>query len=243
MHDCVVLFDVDNTLLDNDRVTRDLRDYLTHEVGPGQAQEYFSIFEELRAELGYADYLGALQRFRLRHPLEALLKVSAWLVDYPFADRLFPRAFEVIARLGELGPTVILTDGDVVFQPLKIERSGLAQAVDGRVLVYVHKERQLADVEHRFPAQRYVLVDDKLRILAAVRAQWGTRLTAVFPRQGHYAHDPEILAEYPEVDVADVAVDRLGDLLDLPLEAFACRTSAARGQDAAANLAQGDVAR
>jgi FMN phosphatase YigB (HAD superfamily) len=217
-HDVVLLFDVDNTLLDNDRVTDDLHDFLDHEVGVERAHEYFALFEELRQELGYADYLGALQRFRIAYPHEpGVLRVSSWLVDYPFADRLYPRALDVIAQLGTLGPTVILTDGDVVFQPRKIERSGIEAAVDGRVLVYVHKEHELTDVERRFPARRYVLVDDKLRILAAVKDAWGERVTTVFPRQGHYAHDPAVLAEYPEARCADVAVDAIGDLLQLDL--------------------------
>ena len=217
-HDVVLLFDVDNTLLDNDRVTDDLHDFLEREVGAAQTQEYFALFEELRQELGYADYLGALQRFRIAHPHEpGVLRASSWLVDYPFAERLYPRALDVIARLGTLGPTVILTDGDVVFQPRKIERSGIYAAVDGRVLDYVHKEHELADVERRFPARRYVLVDDKLRILAAVKDAWGERVTTVFPRQGHYAHDPAVLAEYPEARFADVAVAAIGDLLQLDL--------------------------
>jgi FMN phosphatase YigB (HAD superfamily) len=217
-HDVVLLFDVDNTLLDNDRVTDDLHDFLKREVGMERAREYFALFEELRQELGYADYLGALQRFRIAYPHEpGVLRVSSWLVDYPFGDRLYPRALDVIAQLGTLGPTVILTDGDVVFQPRKIERSGIYAAVDGRVLVYVHKEHELADVERRFPARRYVLVDDKLRILAAVKDAWGKRVTTVFPRQGHYAHDPAVLAEYPEAQFADVAVDAIGDLLQLDL--------------------------
>jgi FMN phosphatase YigB (HAD superfamily) len=217
-HDVVLLFDVDNTLLDNDRVTDDLHEFLEREVGAAQTQEYFALFEELRQELGYADYLGALQRFRIAHPHEpGVLRVSSWLVDYPFAERLYPRALDVIARLGTLGPTVILTDGDVVFQPRKIERSGIYAAVDGRVLDYVHKEHELADVERRFPARRYVLVDDKLRILAAVKDAWGERVTTVFPRQGHYAHDPAVLAEYPEARFADVAVAAIGDLLQLDL--------------------------
>ena len=214
MHDLVLLFDVDNTLLDNDRVTHDLHAYLGSEIGTERAGEYFALFEELRQELGYADYLGALQRFRVAHPHEpSVLRVSSWLVDYPFADRLYPRALEVIGQLDIFGPTVILTDGDVVFQPRKIERSGILEAVEGRVLVYVHKERELADVERRFPARRYVLVDDKLRILAAVKAVWGDRVTTVFPRQGHYAHDPAVLAEFPEAQFADIAVDTIGDLL------------------------------
>jgi FMN phosphatase YigB (HAD superfamily) len=220
-HDVVVLFDVDNTLLDNDRVTQDLHDFLEREVGVEQATEYFTLFEELRQELGYADYLGALQRFRIEHPHEpGVLRVSSWLVDYPFADRLYPRALEVIGQLDIFGPTVILTDGDVVFQPRKIERSGILDAVEGRVLIYVHKEHELADVERRFPAHRYVLVDDKLRILAAVKAVWGERVTTVFPRQGHYAHDPATLAEFPEAQFADISVDTIGDLLQRDLSSL-----------------------
>ncbi len=221
MHDVVLLFDVDNTLLDNDRVTKDLHEYLEREIGVEQATEYFTLFEELRQELGYADYLGALQRFRTAHPHEpGVLRVSSWLVDYPFADRLYPRALEVISQLDSFGPTVILTDGDVVFQPRKIERSGILEAVEGRVLVYVHKEHELADVERRFPARRYVLVDDKLRILAAVKAVWGERVTTVFPRQGHYAHDAATLAEFPEAQFADIAVDTIGDLLQCDLSSL-----------------------
>ena len=217
----VLLLDVDNTLLDNDRVTNDLHEYLEHEVGAEQATEYFTLFEELRQELGYADYLGTLQRFRIAHPHEpGVLRVSSWLVDYPFADRLYPRALEVISQLDMFGPTVILTDGDVVFQPRKIERSGILEAVEGRVLVYVHKEHELADVERRFPARRYVLVDDKLRILAAVKGVWGERVTTVFPRQGHYAHDPATLAAFPEAQVADIAVDTIGDLLQRDLSSL-----------------------
>ena len=221
MHDVVLLFDVDNTLLDNDRVTQDLHEYLEREIGVEQATEYFTLFEELRQELGYADYLGALQRFRTAHPHEpGVLRVSSWLVDYPFADRLYPQALEVISQLDSFGPTVILTDGDVVFQPRKIERSGILEAVEGRVLVYVHKEHELADVERRFPARRYVLVDDKLRILAAVKAVWGERVTTVFPRQGHYAHDAATLAEFPEAQFADIAVDTIGDLLQCDLSSL-----------------------
>jgi FMN phosphatase YigB (HAD superfamily) len=208
----VFLFDVDNTLLDNDRVIADLRRYLMRAVGAASADHYFRIFEQLRAELGYADYLGALQRYRVAYPRDPnLLAISSYLVNYPFADRLYPGSLELLERLRALGPTVILTDGDVVFQPLKIERSGLGAAVEGRILVYIHKERELDDVVCRFPAEHYVLVDDKLRILAAVKQLWGSRVTTVFPRQGHYAHDREILAAYPP---ADLSVDRIGDLLD-----------------------------
>jgi FMN phosphatase YigB (HAD superfamily) len=208
----VFLFDVDNTLLDNDRVIADLRRYLTSEVGAGSAERYFKIFEQLREELGHADYLGALQLYRVAYPRDPrLLAISSFLVNYPFANRLFPGSLDVLEKLAAFGPTVILTDGDVVFQPRKIERSGLGAAVEARILVYIHKERELDDVAQRFPAEHYVLVDDKLRILAAVKEAWGPRVTTVFVRQGHYAHDPDILASYPP---ADLSVDRIGDLLE-----------------------------
>jgi FMN phosphatase YigB (HAD superfamily) len=212
----VFLLDVDNTLLDNDRIVSDLKAHLTRAFGAERQERYWTIFEKLRAELGYADYLGALQRYRAENPRDPhFLQISTYLLDYPFADRLFARSIEVIERLRSWGPTVILSDGDVVFQPRKIERSGLFAAVDGRVLIYIHKERELDDVEKHYPAHHYVLVDDKLRILTAVKKVWGSRLTTVFPRQGHYASDPKILAAYPP---ADIAIDRIGDLLpyDLP---------------------------
>ena len=208
----VFLFDVDNTLLDNDRIIADLHRYLTRAMGAASAEQYFRIFEQLRAELGYADYLGALQRYRLAYPRDpGLLAVSSYLVNYPFANRLFPRALDVLERFSELGPTVILTDGDVVFQPRKIERSGLGDAVEGRVLVYIHKQLELDNVAARFPAEHYVMVDDKLHLLAAIKRVWGPRVTTVFVRQGHYAHDPEILAAYPP---ADISIERIGDLLE-----------------------------
>jgi FMN phosphatase YigB (HAD superfamily) len=223
----VFLFDVDNTLLDNDRVIADLRRYLMREVGAGSAERYFKIFEQLRAELGYADYLGALQRYRVTYPRDSgLLAVSAFLVNYPFANRLFPGSLDVLERLAAFGPTVILTDGDVVFQPRKIERSGLGAAVEDRILVYIHKERELDDVAQRFPAEHYVLVDDKLHILSAVKQAWGQRVTTVFVRQGHYAHDPDILASNPP---ADVSVDRIGDLLEYDIPTLLGAATAATG--------------
>jgi FMN phosphatase YigB (HAD superfamily) len=213
----VFLLDVDNTLLDNDRIIVDLRRHLTQAFGAERQERYWVIFEKLREELGYADYLGALQRYRADNPCDPhFLEISSFLIDYPFANRLFPGSLDVIERLSEWGPTVILSDGDVIFQPRKIERSGLSEAVAGRVLIYIHKEKELADVEERFPAQRYVLVDDKLRILTAVKKVWGSRLTTVFPRQGHYAKDPEVLATNP---AADITIERIGDLItfDLPM--------------------------
>lgn len=213
----VFLFDVDNTLLDNDRVTGDLRRHLVREVGPGRADFYFEVFETLRAELGYSDYLGALQQYRLAHPRDPrLLAVSSFLVNYPFANRLFPGSLDAIEHVARFGETVILSDGDVVFQPRKIERSGLWDAVEGRVLVYVHKEQELEDVERRYPAKHYVLIDDKIRILTAVKKAWGPRLTTVFPRQGHYAHAADV-ASYP---APDLTVERIGELVDYDLEAF-----------------------
>jgi len=210
--DCVYLFDVDNTLLDNDRVTRDLKNFLLNEVGTKRAESYWRIFEELRDELGYADYLGALQRYRGEYPYEShLLSVSTYLVNYPFANRLFPNSLDVIDACRAKGKVVILTDGDVVFQPRKIERSGLLEAVDGNILIYIHKEQELHDVERRYPADRYILIDDKVRILSAVKQLWGDRVTTVFPRQGHYALDAEQVAKYPD---ADITVDRIGDLLE-----------------------------
>jgi FMN phosphatase YigB (HAD superfamily) len=216
--DIVFLFDVDNTLLDNDRVTADLRRHLEREVGAERGQRYWAIFEELRAALGYADYLGALQRYRIEYPRDPhLLTVSHYLMNYPFANRLYPESLDVVERCRQQGRAVILTDGDVVFQPRKIDRSGLYEAFEGHVLIYVHKEAELPDVEARYPAAHYVLVDDKLKILAAAKQHWGSRLTTVFPRQGHYATDPKVLAAYPP---ADVAVGRIGDLLQYDASAL-----------------------
>jgi FMN phosphatase YigB (HAD superfamily) len=220
----VFLFDIDNTLLDNDRVIVDLKRYLMREVGAGRTDQYFGIFEQLRAELGYSDYLGALQRYRVAHPRDPhLLAVSSYLVNYPFANRLFPGSLDALDHAARLGTTVILSDGDVVFQPRKAERSGLWEAVDGRVLIYIHKEDELDDVERRYPAAHYVLVDDKLRILTAVKRAWGARLTTVFPRQGHYAHAADV-ARYPK---PDVTLERIGDLVDYDLATL--KASAASG--------------
>jgi FMN phosphatase YigB (HAD superfamily) len=206
----VFLLDVDNTLLDNDAVIDDLRRHLAGTFGVECEQRYWSIFEQLRSELGYADYLGALQRFRIERPRDPhLMRVSLYLLHYPFADRLYPHALDVIAGLRRRGLAAILSDGDVVFQPRKVERSGLWAAVDGEVLIYIHKEEMLDDVERRYPAARYVMVDDKIRILTAMKAVWTDRLTTVFVKQGHYAQDAPIVASYP---AADVTIDRIADL-------------------------------
>jgi FMN phosphatase YigB (HAD superfamily) len=209
----VFLFDVDNTLLDNDRVAADLKEHLNREVGPERQQRYWTIFEEIRAEVGYADYLGALQRYRAEYPRDPhLLTVSYFMIDYPFADRLFPNALDAVKHAGRFGTPVILSDGDVVFQPHKVRRSGLRDAFADNVLIYIHKEFELEDIERRYAADHYVLIDDKLRILAAVKEIWGNRVTTVFPRQGHYAFDEKIVNRYPP---ADHTIERIGDLTTL----------------------------
>jgi hypothetical protein len=211
----VFLFDVDNTLLNNDHVTRDLQNHLEREVGSYGARRYWAIFESLRSELGYADYLGALQRFRIEYPHDLrLLTVSRFLINYPFANRLYPNSLDVIERAKSWGRTALLTDGDVVFQPRKVERSGLLEAVEGHVLVYVHKDHELPDVSHRYPSRHYIVVDDKLRLLTAIKKIWQKRVTTVFVRQGHYALDPKIIAACP---AADVSLERIGDLLECTL--------------------------
>jgi FMN phosphatase YigB (HAD superfamily) len=217
----VFLFDVDNTLLDNDRVEADLRRHLESQFGAESRDRYFAIFEQLRGELGYADYLGALQRYRIESMGDPrLLMMSAFLVDYPFANRLYPGSLDAVAHAAKSGLTVILSDGDVVFQPRKVSRSGLWEAVEGRVLIYIHKEQMLADVERRYPARHYVVIDDKLRILAAMKEQWGDRLTTIFPRQGHYALDPKNIAAYAP---ADISIERIGDLVTHDLSGLASR--------------------
>ncbi len=214
----VFLFDVDNTLLDNDRVTDDLKRHLESQVGPERSARYWEIFEQLRNEIGYADYLGALQRYRIEHPRDpGLLTVSHFLLNYPFATRLYPDSLDAVDHVKQWGKAVVLSDGDVVFQPHKVECSGISEAVAGNVLIYIHKEQELDDVECRFPAEHYVLIDDKLRILTAVKKIWEEKVTTVFPKQGHYAHDPQVLATLPP---ADISVDRIGDLLQYDLRSF-----------------------
>jgi FMN phosphatase YigB (HAD superfamily) len=214
----VFLFDVDNTLLDNDRIIADLSAYLKREVGHKRARCYWTIFEQLRIRLGYADYLGALQRFRNKYPHDlGLLALSRFLINYPFANRLFPNSLDAIEHVKQWGAAVLLTDGDVVFQPRKVDCSGLYEAVAGHALIYVHKERELADVEARYPAAHYVMVDDKLRILAAIKNIWGLRVTTVFVRQGHYAQDPKALASCAP---ADVSIERIGDLMNSQRDEF-----------------------
>jgi FMN phosphatase YigB (HAD superfamily) len=211
--DLVFLIDVDNTLLDNGAVVDELRRRIAETVGVDGERRYWMIFEALWTELGYADYLGALQRLRLEDPREQrLAAISQFLVGYPFAERVYPGALDAIASLQARGRVVILSDGDAVYQPNKIERSGLAAAAGGHVLIYVHKEAMLDDIERRYPAERYVVIDDKLRILSAVKNIWRDRVTTVFVRQGHYALDPAIVAAYPP---ADMTIERIGELVSI----------------------------
>ncbi|HUC68917.1 MAG TPA: HAD family hydrolase [Stellaceae bacterium] len=211
----VFLVDVDNTLLDNDQIQQDLKDHLERSFGVSARERYWAILEDLFATLGYRDYIGALQRFRVEHPREVeLLSMSSFLMDYPFADRLFPGALEVLQRLRSVAPTVILSDGDVVFQPRKVEHAGISEVVDGHVLIYIHKEAALDDVERRYPADHYVLVDDKMRILAAVKQFWRERVTTVFARQGVFAHDLKTVGALPP---ADMTIEHIRDLLECDL--------------------------
>jgi FMN phosphatase YigB (HAD superfamily) len=210
-HGIVFLFDVDNTLLDNDRVRADLSEHLEKTYGSAARDRYWSIFETLTGRLGYSDYLGALELYRaeeLHSP--ALVRMANWIVDYPFADRLYPGALAAVKHVRRWGPAVILSDGDAVFQPRKVERSGLWQAFEDRVLIYIHKEEELDDVERFYPASHYVMIDDKLRILTKMKEIWGKRITTIFPKQGHYANDPDIVAAYPP---ADIQLGKIADLL------------------------------
>ena len=212
----VFLLDIDNTLVNNDAVVADLMKHLERDVGVEQQKRYWEFFEQLRNELGYADYLGALQRYRVAYPRDfKILDASMYLVDYPFANRLFPNSLDAIEHARKMGKAIILSDGDVVFQPHKIYRSGIYDAIDGEVLIYIHKETELDDVAQRYPADHYVLVDDKVRILTEVKRQWGTRVTTVFPRQGHYANDSKEVAKYP---APDFTIERIGEFLKFDLD-------------------------
>jgi len=219
----VFLFDVDNTLIDNDRIIADMMHHLEQDIGSAPAKKYWEYFEQIRGELGYADYLGALQRYRINYPRDFhIVSVSRFLINYHFANRLIPGSLDVLERFQQFGETAILSDGDMIFQPLKVERSGLDEAVDGKVMIYIHKEQELDDVAARYPADHYILIDDKIRILAAVKNVWGNRVTTVFPRQGHYAADAKEVAKYP---AADVTIDRIDQMLEYDLARLRAATN------------------
>jgi FMN phosphatase YigB (HAD superfamily) len=214
--DVVVLFDVDNTLLDNDHVQADLSAYLIADYGQDVRDRYFAIYDALFKELGYADYLGAVERLRVERIHDRrILRMAKWLLEYPYPERLYPGALAAVAFAKNWGQRSILSDGDGVFQPRKIDRSGLWAAFDGNVLVYIHKELELDDIVRLCPARHYVMIDDKLRILDAMKKGWGERLTTIFVRQGHYALDPKIVAAYPP---ADITIERIGDLPGIRLK-------------------------
>ncbi len=211
--DVVFLIDVDNTLLDNGRVVADLRSHLRAAGGLAAERRYWEIFEELFRNPGFADYLGAFQRYALEQPRDPrLFDIPLALLNYPFAERLYPHALDVIATLRARAPVVIVSDGDVVFQPYKIKRAGLWDATAGHVLIYIHKETMLEDIERRYPARRYIFADDKIYVLASIKAIWKEKVTTVFVRQGHYALDPAIVAASPP---ADVTIETIGKLMDI----------------------------
>ncbi len=219
MDDTVFLFDVDNTLIDNDRVQHDIDAHLAERYGEAARARYWAIFDALWSELGYADYLGAIGRYRLEALQDpSVLRLANWLIDYPFAERLYSGALAAVSHARQWGRVVLLSDGDAVYQPRKVERSGLWSAFDGEVLIFVHKEQELDLVERLYPARRYVMIDDKLRILSAVKSVWGDRVTTVFPRQGRYAHDAKAVEAYPP---PDVAIEAIRDIVALDRAAFA----------------------
>lgn len=221
MSDLVFLFDVDNTLLDNDRMQSDLFRHIGREFGEEARKRYLEIFEELRNELGYADYLGALQRYRVTKLGDPrFLHMGNWLIEYPFAKLLYPRALDVVRHARRWGKVAILSDGDAVFQPRKVERSGLWKAFGGNVMIFIHKEQELECVESLYPAKRYVMVDDKLRLLEAIKDIWKDRVTAVFVRQGHYARNRQEVSKYRP---ADISIRHIADLLDIELNSWAGR--------------------
>jgi hypothetical protein len=198
-------------------------DYLEREIGHERQQRYWIHFEQLRSELSYADYLGALQHYRLENPRDShILAVSYYLIDYSFANRLFPNSLDAVEDVRRCGEPVIVSDGDVVFQPLKIRRSSLMGAFGSRVLIYIHKERELDDIAARYPADHYILVDDKVRILAAIKRGWNVRVTTVFPRQGHYATDEKEVPKYPP---PDLSIERIAMLLDYDLPTLVAAAS------------------
>jgi FMN phosphatase YigB (HAD superfamily) len=211
----VFLLDVDNTLLDNDRFTADLGSRLEQAFGAAQRDRYWQIFGDRREQLGLADYLGALQLFRSGLDDDPqLLGMSQYLLEYPFASLVYPGALAAVAHLESLGTPVVLSDGDVVFQPRKIQHAGIWDAVAGRVLIYLHKERVLDHVQKRYPAPHYVMVDDKPNLLAAMKSVLGAKLTTVFVRQGHYALAAQSNLGTP---APDRVIERIGDLQNLDI--------------------------
>ncbi|WP_369926729.1 HAD family hydrolase [Xanthomonas sp. NCPPB 2632] len=221
-HDSLVfLFDVDNTLLDNDRFGADLAARLEQAVGVDGRDRYNAIDKEIRSQVGYADYLGALQRLRGNDGATPYMDLAFFLLDYPFDARRFTGALEAVDHVRTMGRPVIMSDGDTVFQPRKIRRAGLWDAFRGDVLIYVHKEDMLDDLQRRYPADHYVMVDDKPRILVAMKERMGDKVTTVFVRQGHYA---AAAGADLEATPPDITIDAIGDLASMPAERFSHAT-------------------
>lgn len=209
----VFLLDVDSTLIESDRFAADLSARLEEGFGEAGRRRYWTLYSQRRERLGYADYLGALQDFRtVIDDSPALLHLSGFMLDYPFAERLYPQALAAIAHLATMGTPVLVSDGDMVLQPRKIQRTGLWNAVEGRVMICLHKDLQIDRILQRFPAAHYVMVDDKPLLLAAFKRQLGKRLTTVFVRQGHYAMESELLVIAP---APDIHIRQIGDLCGL----------------------------
>ncbi len=220
--DMVFLFDVDNTLLDHDRVKQDLGALLDSRIFDGASEHYWSAYEAIRAETGQADFLASFQRCWIDSECNPhWLPAADLMLDYPYSDRLYPGALHVLEHVSRFAMVAIVSDGDAVLQPRKIRRAGLWQAVDGRVLIYQNKQQRLADIAHRFPAQHYVMIDDKPDVLVHMKSAWSSRLTTVFPRQGHYAHDQEHRHDQPE---PDISIDHIGDMLKLDIKDFHSHT-------------------
>jgi len=212
------LVDVDNTLFDNDRFAVELSAHLEKSFNVAERERYWSLHKKRWAEFGISDYLGTMQQFRQGLQNDpSLLQMSSFLLDFPFGDLLYPHALEVVKHMRSLGPASALSDGDMVFQPRKLQHSGIFDAFHGNALIYEHKQHELDLLQQRFPAQRYVMIDDKPNILADMKKVLGDRLTTVFVRQGRYAADAS-----PELRSApDMKIDAIADLLRYTREDFA----------------------
>jgi FMN phosphatase YigB (HAD superfamily) len=241
----VVLLDVDNTLLDNDRFAVDLSAYLLKQFGADGRDRYWRLFAQRRDDLGYADYLGAVQAFRGGYDDDRdRLGLSAFVLDYPFAERLYPRALEVLAHLRACAPTVIFTEGDLVFQPRKLRSAGIWDAAGGQAIVCLHKTFALTLLHRRYPAAHYFMIDDKPALLAAMKRLLGTALTTVLVHQGQYAREssagfqerrvPPLPSTRPR---PDLEIERIADLLGRDPTRWGPSAPTTRGQ----NLAPGQT--
>jgi len=218
-HELVFLFDVDNTLLDNDRSKADMQTGLLEILGEQGAKRFWELYEEVRAELDVVSYPQTLERFARSWEDKVIARRAADLIDnWPYRDYVYPGSFPALEHITRMGEVAILSDGDDDYQARKIANAGLTKAVGGPadVLIYVHKEEQFADVMRRLPGEHYVLVEDKERILANAKGILGDMLTTVWVKQGHYAHDPK---QYRKPD-PDITLESIGELCGLSKEDF-----------------------